>query len=190
MNETAHNVESSGFTLIETVIFVAIFSILTLALFNIFAVYGTLYTADKLQFTTVNDTRTPLNELAATVAQAHRVMNSQTINGTDYQTNTTTLVVQLPSITLDGSIVENTWDYAVFFTSSTNLYRLSAPNAASARPAGQKILGDSIVSIVFTFDSADFSLVHKVSVNIESQSQSNHVTVTNTSADQIILKNY
>lgn len=184
-----------GFSFLETIIVVAVMSLIFFAMADLYRWYGKIFSLGDAQFNTVNDVRTAFLELKQYAAPAHRVLATSTINNTLYASGTTTLVLQLPTINSAGDTVDNVWDYAVFYTSSTKLYSYLQAAAASSRITGLKLLGETVSSTVFTYDSADWAQVKSVGIDIITKKQLNknlasQQLVTSHETETIFLKNY
>ncbi|OGH69139.1 MAG: hypothetical protein A2754_02560 [Candidatus Magasanikbacteria bacterium RIFCSPHIGHO2_01_FULL_47_8] len=182
----------NGFSILEVIVGVGIFAVLLLALFGLYEGYGKLYSVGQAEITTLTSARKTLNEIGDFTAQAHRILASQVINSTTYQSSSTTLVLQLPAITGTGDVVANSWDYVVFYSGgTTTLYRYLQVDAASSRgSAGLKSLSTIVSNITFTYDNADFTQVKKAGVALSVQARDNHQLITKYLTEQIGLKNY
>src|SRR5690349_2444066 len=95
--------DNRGFTLIELVVVTGVFIILAFALFNLYLAYGSLYNFQNAQLTTQTEGRSVMTDFSLYTVQAHQVLSSATISTTTYYSGTTTLVLELPSITSGGS---------------------------------------------------------------------------------------
>jgi prepilin-type N-terminal cleavage/methylation domain-containing protein len=180
----------TGFTLIEVVIATSIVAILIGALYGLFEGYGRLRSYGEAQIITVEQARDAMDAIEKYVSQAHRVLASQTVNGQPYVSSTSTLVLQLPAVNASQDIVNGAWDYVVFFQSGSNFFRSLQPNASSVRPAGQKLMSDSVAGAVFTYDNIDFDQVRTVTVQIDVQRVVRQRTVSSNTSGLIELKNY
>lgn len=178
-------------TLIETLIAVGLFILVALALFGVYEVYGKIFNLGNAHFSAVGGSRSVLTQLANFTSQANRVLASSVINGVNYISNTTTLVLRLPAIDVAGKTIDNTWDYAVFYVSSTNLYSFLEKNVTSTRVGGgPKLLSNSVQSVSFSYDNADFTQVKKVTAEVFTRAVENRVPVESRASEQIFLKNY
>ncbi|MEK7131651.1 MAG: hypothetical protein AAB797_02880 [Patescibacteria group bacterium] len=182
---------NKGVTLIETLVAVGLFILIALALFGVYEVFGKLYNLGGANFTAVGGSRSALTQLSNFTSQANRVLQNRTINSINYISGTTTLVLKLPAIDIAGKTIDNIWDYAVFYVSSTNLYSYLEKNAGSFRVGGGlKLLSNTIVSTNFSYDNADFTQVKKVTAAVTTTAVENRVSVISQASEQIFLKNY
>ncbi len=182
---------NSGFTLIELLIVIFVTGLLITALFNLFDGHSSLFRFQQAQVAVAGSARTVMNEFKFQTLQAKRVLASQTIGGTVYNSGSATLVLQLPAVDSSNNIIANTWDYAVFYSSGTNVYERIEPNAASSRRAVSRLLSDTLSSIIFTYDDASFPLVRTVSVDLQTLKQlRGGQTVAAHLAEKVNLRNY
>lgn len=178
-------------TLIETLVAVGLFVLIVLALFGVYEIYGKIFNLGGAHFEAVGGSRSALTQLANFTAQANRVLQNRTINGVNYVSGTTTLVLKLPAINSVGKTIDNTWDYAVFYVSSTNFYSYLEKSTSSVRiGGGLKLLSISVQSVLFSYDNADFTQVRKVTAEVFMRTVENRVLVETKVSEQIFLKNY
>lgn len=185
------NLGNKGMTLIETLVAVGLFILIVLALFGAYEIYGKIFNLGAAHFEAVGGSRSALTQLANFTAQANRVLQNRTINGINYVSGTTTLVLKLPAVDSAGKTIDNTWDYTVFYVSSTNFYSYLEKSTSSARiGGGLKLLSNSAQSVSFTYNNADFTQVTKVTAEVFTRTVENRVPVESRASEQIFLKNY
>ncbi len=179
-----------GFTLIEIVVVVGVFAIMIFALLNLYLAYGSLYNFQNAQLTTQTEGRAVMSEFSLFTIQGHQVLSNITIATNTYYSGTTTLVLEIPSITSGGSIISNTWDYVVFYVSGKKIYRTIQPDAASARISGTKLLTSNLQSLSITYNNADLTQAQKVSIDLTLQNINVKNTATNHLTEDLILRNF
>ena len=179
-----------GFTLIEIVVSIGVISILIFTLLNLYLAYGSLYTFQNAELTTLAEGRSTMSEFTFFTIQARRVVGNFTIGTTTHYSGTSTLAVQIPAITSGGGIISNTWDYVVFYPSGANLYRALQADGASARVSETKLLTSNLQSLIFAYDNADLTLVQKVSIDLNLQKQDVKYMATSHLTEQLILRNF
>ena len=179
-----------GITLIETLIFVGMFVLISLGLFAVYEVFGKFYNLGGAHFTAVGGARASLTSISDLTTQAYRALLNRTVNGINYASGSSTLVLQLPAIDSAGKTIDSAWDYAAFYVSSTNFYRYLEISTTSARIGGLKLLSNAIVSVNFSYDNVDFKQVRKVTAAVTTTAVENRVSVTSSASEQIFLKNY
>ena len=184
------NIGNKGVTLIETLVAVGLFIFIAMALFVVYEVYGKIYNLGAAHFSAVGGSRSALTQLSNFAAQANRVLQNRTINGVNYISGTPLLLFRLPAINSAGKTIDNTWDYAVFYVSSTNFYSYLEKNVSSARVGGGlKLLSNTIVSASFSYDNADFTQVRKVTAEVFTRAVENRVPMESRASEQIFLNN-
>lgn len=179
-----------GFTLIEVVVSLGVFTLLLLAMFNLYLTYGSLYTSQETKLTTLAGGRAALSEVSLFTVQAYRVVGNITIATTTYYSGTTTLALQLPAINSGGGIINNAWDYVVFYKSDANLYRTIQADGASVRISGTKSLTNNLQSLIFTYDNADLTQAQKVTINLTTQNRDGRQTATSSFTAELTLRNF
>ena len=178
-----------GFTLIETVIVIAITTMALFALVNLFILFNATYGYQQAFIATAGAAGTAMNALEAAVLPARRVLASRDFSGTAYASGPTALVLELPAIDSSGDIIPEMSDYVAFYTSGAILYRLTEANAGSARASGVKQLSATLNSLAFTYDNADFTQVTSVAADLETRALSKEQTVRSRLTGQWYLRN-
>ena len=179
-----------GFTLLETIVVIFIFSTIMFAINQLFI---SIYNSYHVQNAIINNSYTAasfLNETEELSLQADAIVASKVVSGTTYTTSSSTLILELPSINSSGDIISSTYDYAVITLSpSTTVSRILSANASSARISGTKKLSDLVNSITFSYDSATPSLSKKISIDIVTQTQVKQEIVQAHLTQQVYLRN-
>lgn len=178
-----------GFTLIETIVVIAISVVALLALVNLFLIFNTTYGNQQAFMAASGSAGGAMNALEAAIMPADHVLASHSFSGTTYSSNATTLVLELPAVDSSGNIIANTEDYIAFYSSSEKLYRLIQTGAGSARHSGLTQLSTTLNSISYTYDNADFTKVTNVTADIVTQAQFKQKTVQGHLNEQIYLRN-
>lgn len=179
---------STGFTLIEIMMVLFFAGILMVVIFNLYDWYNKLYNYQQGLVRVTTGSRTAVQTLQSYVSQSKAVLASASVNGTTYSSSTTTLVTQLPSIDSSNNLVAGKWDKAVFYASGPNFYLQVEPDPASSRLKLYKLLSDSLQSLSFGYNNADFSQVSKVTVNFQAALQvRDQKVISNLQQDMYLL---
>ena len=178
-----------GFTLLETIVAIAIMTIVLAALLVLLTNFYKVFNAQQSTARVSGSATIAGNELQAKISQATQIVTSATISGTLYTTDSDTLVLELPSINGFGAVIAGTYDYAVFYVSSGALYERVQPNGASSRPTIYKQLSNSISSTSFTYNSGDVTQATKVDINILMQLTAGRTTSTHQLKQTLYLRN-
>lgn len=154
-----------AFTLVETVIVIALFLIVVLGITQLYTVFGQVITAQNSSINATLDGSAVVDAVRAASLQADQVVLSHTFSGVSYSSGTTTAIFELPAIDATGAIIPNTFDYIGLYASSTTVYRVIDAAAGSSRISGAKVLTDSLDALTFTYDNASFPSVTSVIVD-------------------------
>jgi prepilin-type N-terminal cleavage/methylation domain-containing protein len=178
-----------GFTLVEMVVVIGISSVLMVALAFMIFNFGTTYTYEQRAAQSARSASIVLRELESLVTPADQVLATHVFAAGTYSSGSNVLVVEIPSIDSNGSTVSNTYDYAAFYVSGANAYRLLEPDVLSSRQGGTKLLSATISSLGFTYDNADFTLVTTVTADVQTQVQVKQATASDRQQETIRLRN-
>ncbi len=178
-----------GYSIIETVVVIAISVVALVALANIYVTFNALYGNQQIFLATAGSAGTVVNALEAAILPADQVLASYTFSGTPYASSATTLVLELPSVDASGDLIAGAKDYIVFYTSGTMLYRLTEAHAGSARASGRKQLSATVSAISFTYDNADMTKATSVTADVQTSAQFKQQTAQGHLTEQIYLRN-
>ena len=156
---------SRGFTLIEVVIVIALFVVVMLGVVQLYLVFGRIITQQSSLIDIALDSGAIIDVARTAGLQATHVVASHTFSGASYNSGTTTVIFELPSINSSGAIIPSTFDYVGIYASSTQVYRVVDAAGGSSRVSGTKVLTDVLGTLSFTYDSASFSAVASVTVD-------------------------
>lgn len=178
----------SGFTLLETVLTVGIVSLLMGGLALLFLFFSNLYQYE-LAYIRAHSAGSAIRSIAGLTLQAQSVLGSHTFGSGSYTSNSTTLVLKIPTVDASGVVIPLTYDYMVVYVSGSNLYQQLEPDASSARVGGVKLLTDSLKTLLFTYDNADYTQVTRVTVDITTEVIEKTKIVTNHIRQDMPLRN-
>ncbi|MFH0930235.1 MAG: hypothetical protein V1814_03220 [Candidatus Moraniibacteriota bacterium] len=172
-------------TIIATAILIYVLGALLVVYNNFFKVYSNQQTKIKIG----NSAREAVKELQSAALQANQIIVSHDFSGTVYGADQDTLVLKIPSVDGSGNIVSGKFDYAVFYLTGKNLFRLVEADATSSRPSGLNKISDSVSTITFTYNNADLALATKIDVDMEMQKISGGQNVSYQLHQEIYLRN-
>jgi len=178
-----------GFTLIETVVVVAISAVALIALANLFFIFNSIYGYQQAFMAAAGSSGASMNAFELSVLPAGQILASHDFSGTTYSSGANTLVLELPSVNSSGDIIQGTNDYVAFYTSSTKLYRLTQAAAGSVRVSELKQLSATLLSLDLTYDNADLTKATNVIVDIQTRSSFKQQTVRSHLSEQLYLRN-
>ena len=180
----------SAFTLIETVIVIALSASIVVALTFLLFTFNKASSYGKISSQSYASASTLLREIESLALPANAVLETHSFSGTTYTSTATSLVLELPSIDGSGNVITNAHDYVAFYAVGTNAYRLLEKDATSARVAGTVLLSSTLSAFSFAYDDADFVQVRTITVDIQTQAQVKEEVVTNHLSQQIRLRNH
>jgi Tfp pilus assembly protein PilV len=154
-----------GFSLIETILVIFLFTLIMLAVVNVFLGFDKNYYVQNASINTSQTAAAIMDEVHRHALQASAVASSHAYSGTTYTSGTSTLVLTLPSIDSSGDIVSNEYDYAIFYLTGSTSYRILDADASSARAPGSKKLSDVVGDLYFTYDTGTPSSASRVTVD-------------------------
>jgi type II secretory pathway pseudopilin PulG len=178
-----------GFTLIETVIAVAITVFLFLGLAVLFVAFMRLYREQQAAWNTRDAVGITLRALEDAVIPASHVLATRSFSGTTYATSGDVLVLELPSVDDDGSIESGKYDYAAFYLSDGIVYRITSADASSARVSGTRALGRLVTGLSFSYDAADVTQATIVTATVAASSSASGASVAEQFSESIRLRN-
>jgi hypothetical protein len=180
-----------GASMVETLVVIAVFVVISLALAGLGIQLGYLYNLGEAQFDSVGSARAALSGISPYARQARQVVSSTIIDNTTYNTATSTLVLEVPAISENGTIIDAVYDYVVFYTTSTNFYRVLAADSASARPSENKLLANNITDLVFTYsNNLNFAVVTEIAVSVSSTAGNSRHLSEHVQSAQFQMLNY
>ena len=186
--QTKRNLEK-GFTMIEALIAIAIFLVLSAAVAKLFLTYFTLYNVQQSTIDVVHSASTLENAVHTAAMQADAIVSSRAFSGVTYTTGSTTLILRLPSITSSGDIIANTYDYELFYASSTNAYQIISLGTGSARMGGTRRLSNSISNLTFLYNNGTPSQSTSVDALVSTRGTYKNHTVDTTVRQKTHFRN-
>ena len=97
-----------------------------------------------------------LLQIRSSIKDARSVVSSYSDGSTTYTTGSTELILKIPSIDNSNNIINETFDYYVFFLDQQKFLFKSFPDIASFRKAQNQIFSTKVDSLVFEyFNSAN-----------------------------------
>lgn len=179
-----------AFTLVETLTVVFIFALIVLAIFTLYSNYENILGTQSALIDTAGSASAAVDDIQNSVLQADRVVASHSFAGTSYTSTTTSIVLEVPSITAAGDIVAGSHDYIIYYASSTALYRIVDAAAGSYRQSATRSLSHTLDTLAFTYNSSDFSMVSRVTVDITTEEVVKQKSSTAHLTQNMYLRNF
>ncbi len=181
---------NKAFTLIETIVVVSLTAVIFLSLTNLFLIFNSIYARQQAVLSTAGSADRSQRAFEAAILPAKNVLLSYPFGGTTYTTDSTTLVLQIPSVNSAGTIITGSSDYVAFYIVAGILYRHTLPAAGSIRPAGVLTLSTTVQSLTFTYNNVDFTKVSNVVADIQTLIQYKQEALSSRLIGQWNLRNY
>ncbi len=146
-----------GFSLLEIVTLVGILALLFVIMMEVFINYGRIVNRDTQKAIIHSQYSFIADEIGENLRMAAAILPSRNMNGTTYSSGSDAIVIKIPSIDANGSVIEDTWDYAVFYIDSAETNKLFyglQPDPLSSRPAANRLLSDKISFFKFTYNNS------------------------------------
>ncbi len=190
MKNSKSNKNNQGFTIIEILIVLFFAGILLVVLFNIYDWHGKVYSYQQAFIRVSSANRTAISNIQSYVSQSYRVYSSASVNGITYNTGADTLVLQMPALDTNNSIIFGKWDKVAFYPDGSNFYMQLEPDPSSRRTKINKILSDTLLSVVFIYNDTDMDNVNNVRVTFKSSKQVKDQIITQGMDQSMYLLNY
>lgn len=188
-NYTFGSVPQRGFSLVETLIVVALTVLILGVLVYLFLGFGKTYQYIEAKFEVAGSASTLVEQVSNSVRQSSGIISSRAFSGTNYLTNSTTMILAVPTVNSSGSIVFGSYDYMLFYKSGSDFYWVVDANGSSARPSGTKKLSNVVQSLAFTYNNSDVTAATRVDIDIQTAKTVKTQSVDQRVRNQIYLRN-
>lgn len=148
--------------MIEMIIVVALFAILSIVIVNLFIGQNRLYRTQTSELKLNSSARASLDDIDAATRSATRAVASYST----FTAGAQVLVLEIQSVNAQDQLIPSSNDYVVYYLNNANLYRETLPDALSARSPGTKKLAENVGDLAFTLDSPDYDLVTEVATDL------------------------
>lgn len=145
------SLNSSALTLIEVLVAMGIATVAGVLLLVIIVNSTGLFTqqSSKVQMgLNINDA---LSQVRSSIKDASIVADKYINGGTTYTTGSKQLVLKVLSIDSSGSIIDNTFDFFVFFQDQSYLRFKILPDPLSFRKAANQVFSSSVNNLIFQY---------------------------------------
>ncbi|MFA5942349.1 MAG: hypothetical protein WC798_01615 [Candidatus Paceibacterota bacterium] len=179
-----------GFSLVETVIVVALSVVMLLTLGFLVYSFNESVSYQQAIAQSSGSADMLMREAGSLVLPADAVLQTHTFSSSTHTSSSTTLVIEIPSIDSSGMVIANTYDYATFYTEGPDAYRLLEANTLSRRVSGTKLLSSTVSALTFSYDAADFTQVDTVTIDLQTQAQVKQHPLSDHRQEQLRLRNH
>lgn len=184
------SIRSLGFTLVETLIVVALSTAMMLAISFLMYTFNETTIYQQALVESSGSASIVMRELESLVLPADAVLQAHTFAGATYTSSSTALVLEIPSIDNAGNVITNTHDYAVLYVVGTDMFRILETNALSTRVSGTKQLSATVQALTFTYTDSDFTKVNAVTVDVQTEARAKQNILSDRRREQLRLRNY
>jgi len=153
-------INNFGFSLIEIILSLFLFVILSLniiTLFQAYQKYSVIIPKSITNANAKNENLKIIDNLKTYIREAQNILDSTVINSITYNSGTSTLVLQLRSIDNNDNIILGSNDVVVFNLETSTfpykLYRIINADSNSKRSSGKILISDSVKNLIFKYSN-------------------------------------
>jgi len=189
---------SAGFTLIE-VMFAGIIGLVIMGMIAVLYVKVNHSMLMGVTLAEINSSaRLTMDRIVRDVRWGTQLVANRPIDGINYTTGDDELIIEIPSIDVNGKFISNTYDYVVYAldtSDSTQLRKIVDPHTDSSRKILNQIIASNLNSFLLSSEGTALSIANlgsvtsvEVSVNVNKTPLLNK-TVSETIASNVELRN-
>ena len=145
----------TGFTLLEIIIGVAIFSVIAVVVGSVLVGHYKIYDFASTDGDLKAASLTILERMAKVAAESKEIALSHNFGGADFTAGSSTAIFALPAEDASGNIIADAFDYIAFYKSptSTKVIEYAEAAAGSVRKSGTKILSAFVKNLIFSYNN-------------------------------------
>lgn len=184
--------DQRGISLMETMVVVGIMSIVMVVVSQVFVVNGRLMATTIARADDENSAVLAVRRIGDNARGAVSVEAAATVNATAYDSDEDSLVLRLPSLDTDDSVIPATYDLVAFYrhpTLTDEIWTDTEPGAGSVRPAGPKKLSGHNITLRFLYDDPDPAEAERVNVYLVNGQTVRDTDLRTRSGTTIFLRN-
>lgn len=186
-----------GVTLVEVLVTISITAIVSTLLVGIFTQNNRLFSNQQAKISHGISSNEVINKIDDAIRGAATIETSYPAQNPTYTSGSSVLVLKLPSVDANGSVISNSYDYLVFTKDQsipTILRQILYPSAQSSRHAENQVLTNDLKSIAFSYLNDSKTIVSPpsatlVSYNLVLSSNQVNTTVESSASGQTRLRN-
>jgi Tfp pilus assembly protein PilW len=183
---------TAGVSLLETIVVVGVMSIIMLTITQIFILNYNIYSRQSKR--AGNDTGAILTAQAISqlTRGASNVETSHVFNGTTRSSSSSTLVLKMPALDVNGVPIPMTYDYVAIYrdaTVTTKIFIDTDADPASFRKDGTRLITDYNATMIFRYNSTDITTADRVAVYLVNTQTDRTSTLTSRAWTSIFLRN-
>lgn len=143
-----------GLTLIETIVVISIFAVVSIVIGSIYIGHSKLYTAESGAADVKLQKSIFIKNIEEAAANASGLVASYTFGGNLRSSTSSTAIFQLPAIDSNENIIPDKFDYEVFYREESRVFAEVSADAASQRKNQKRQLADTAQNLIFQYNSA------------------------------------
>lgn len=141
-----------GFSLVELIIAIAVIGILTVVLSAIIVTSQRSAAVERTRADLVTENRLLIDETSRNIKSARSVLASATILASSYTTGGETLILELPAVDANQTIITSVFDTQVWRKNGSDYQFIQDGGAGSVRPdTASRNFSERLSSLTFTY---------------------------------------
>lgn len=156
----------NGVTLVEATVVVALVSLLSVILLDLFITHGRIFNLGSASSDFQLQGAEAMEAVGRVVRVADKTLVSRTINSVSHTASAGTLILEIPSIDSAGKVISGKYDYAAVYLLNNKIFVSQEADPASSRVSSVRSLSDSVGSLQFIYDNGSYDGVESVLVQL------------------------
>lgn len=172
-----------GFTLVETLVVIAIFSIVSVAITGIFRGHSDLYRLFDAEARAGTASRMIADRMLYSIREADMVLASHDFAGIIHASGADELVLRIKTVDAAGNFIPGSFDYLAYYRDSAapeKLFEIIDASSGSRRNSGTRQLADVTREVSLTYNTSDFAAVKTVDVKVVAAANFRQTAATST----------
>lgn len=185
-----------GLSLLEVLISTGIAIVAGVLLVAIIVNSAGIYRKESFKLSEGLNINDALSMIRSTIKQSSAIQASFTGGSVTYTSSATQLILKIASIDSSGNIIDQSFDYHVFFLDNTKLRLKTFPDPVSSRKAQDQIFSTSVDNLKFQYFNLSFpplevtpSSATKVKISLSLKQKSGGDYETKIATSEAILRN-
>ncbi|HEY5601241.1 MAG TPA: type II secretion system protein [Patescibacteria group bacterium] len=189
-----HYPRFSGFTLIELIVAIGLFGLISLLAGGVYLGQIRLFNRQNAQVDIVSQNQIILDDMVDEIRNSSQVASGVTVGSDTYASGTNQLVLRLISIDSSGQLLANSFDHLIYYlegsSSPYTLHKRLVPDASSSRSGYDDVKSADVSSIIFSYSDLDFANVTSIDISLTTVKKVENKDKTLTTTTKAILRNY
>jgi type II secretory pathway pseudopilin PulG len=178
-----------AFTLIETIIVIAITAMALLALITLILMFYRIQGQHRALMEVNVSAATSMNAFVDAILPASKILPSANTSGLPYVSSNTSLVLELPSIDASGYVIPGVVDHIVFTLAGQTLTEQIEAGVGSVRQSTSRVLSTAVSSLTFTYDDPTLVNVTNVLIDLRTRASYQQTTMSAQVSEKLYIRN-